>query len=400
MPAAPTVAFALLGDVTGSSRALRQIRLLADTGAAVRVVHFGPPGPTPALPAGVEVRALPLPSARGPRLFWQAHRAVARALRGLDADVVHASDLHVLPAAARAARQHGAALVYDAREWYAGLDASHRRPWVGRAWGAVEARYAPQCHLVLTVNDAIADRLAAERGIPRPTVVRNVAAWATAAPTGQLRDRLGIPPDRPLALYQGLFREGRGLRQLVDALRDVPEADLVLIGDGAEADALRALADRLDGRGHVLPFTPPDALVALTPDADVGVIVAEPLTESLRMGLPNKLFEYAAAGLPILAGSGIEPLRDVVERTGAGEAVDPNDRPALVAALRRMLTDAPARARYREGLARLRAEFTPEREAATFLRAYAPLLRPDRPRGPGPRRDDAGRDGDAPGAGP
>ena len=220
----------------------------------------------------------------------------------------------------------------------------------------------------------------AERRIARPTVVRNVPGRAVVEPTGALRARLGVGAGRPLVLYQGLFRPGRGLAELVDGMADVPEADLVLIGEGSEEAALRALAaDRLGPRAHFVPFTPPDALAALTADADVGAIAALPITESLRMGLPNKVFEYAAAGLPVLAGSGIEPLRDLVVQTGAGEAVDPTDRPALVAALRRMLLDPAARARYRDGLARLRAAYTPERETAAFLDAYAPLL--DRPHG-------------------
>ncbi len=389
-PASARLVFALLGDPTGSSRALRQLRALSEEVGSIRVVGFGTSRQPNALPDGVDLTMLPMPEARGPRLFWEAHRALARALATEPADVVHASDLHVLPAVAETARQRGARLVYDAREWYAGLDAAHRRPWVGWLWGAVEGRVAPRCDLVLTVNDAIADRLAAERGIVRPTVVRNVAGHARMEPTGALRARLNLPADRPLALYQGLFRPGRGLRPLVDAFADVPEADLVLIGEGSEEDALRALAARAPGRVHIVPFTPPDALAALTPDADLGVIVAEPLTESLRLGLPNKLFEYAAAGLPVLAGSGIEPLAAIVERTGAGETVDPSDRAALVAALRRMLLDEAARARYRDGLARLRAEFTPERETATFLDAYRPLLSV-RPNGARRGRDDGGR---------
>ncbi len=393
----PQLVFAFLGDVTGSSRALRQLRALSAQDVPTRVLGFGAPRQPEALPPGVDLRTLAMPSAGGPRLFWEAHRALARALAEEPATVYHASDLYVLPALAAAARRHRAQLAYDAREWYAGLDAAHRRPWVGWVWGAVEGRYAPRCDLVLTVNDAIADRLAAARRIPRPTVVHNVSEHATRTPTGALRARLGLPADRPLALYQGLLRPGRGLAPLVDAMADVPEADLVLIGEGSEEASLRALAAaRVPARVHFVPFTPPDDLAALTPDADLGVIVAEPLTESLRMGLPNKLFEYAAAGLPVLAGSGIEPLAEVVAQTGAGESVDPADRPALVAVLRRMLLDDAARARYRDGLARLRSRFTPDRETAAFLDAYAPLLSPDRPSGPGRTGDDGGRGRDAP----
>ena len=365
-----------LGDPTGSSRALRQIRQLEGTGASVRVVGVGEARRPAAL---ADLRMVPMPPGRGPAFFWAAHRAVAGALREESGRVVHASDLHILPAAAAAAARLGAPLVYDAREWYAGLDASAGRPWVGWIWAAVEARWAPRADLVLTVNDAIADRLAAARGIARPTVVRNVAEGGTRERTGALRRRLGLD-DRPLALYQGLLRPGRGLVPLVEAFADpaLGGTALVVIGEGAQEAELRARAT--PSRVHFVPFTPPDALRTFTPDADLGVMVARPLTESLRLALPNKLFEYAAADLPVLAGAGIEPLRDAVLASGAGEAVDPDDRPALVAALRRMLTDADARAGYRAGLARLRETFSPEREAATFLAAYAPLLgRPARP---------------------
>ena len=91
------------------------------------------------------------------------------------------------------------------------------------------------------------------------------------------------------------------------------------------------------------------------------------------MGLPNKLFEYAAAGVPTLAGAGIEPLAAMVARYDAGRAVDPDDRAALVSALRAMLAPE-ARARYREGARRLHAAHTWARESRVFLDAYTSLL--------------------------
>lgn len=375
--------FAFVGDVTGSSRALRQIRALAGAGFRVTVVGAMPAGAalraTEALPEGARHVVAPVASARGPVLFLAAHRAVARAsselVRRDPADVLHASDLYVLPALARHARATGAALVYDSREWYAGLDTSAGRPWVSRAWAAVEARYAPRADAVLTVNDAIADRLLAERRLAeRPVVLPNVSGLPRQPRTGALRARLGIGPDVPLVLYQGLFRPGRGLDTLVDAVGAVPEAVLVLVGEGSETHALRARVARvLPGRGHVLPFTPPDALAAWTPDADVGAVLIEPRTESLRLALPNKLFEYASADVPVLAGRGVEPLAEAVETSGAGRVADPSDPAAVAAALRAMLHDADARAAMREGLARLRARFDADDVAARFLAVYTRL---------------------------
>ncbi|MEL6614655.1 MAG: glycosyltransferase [Bacteroidota bacterium] len=374
MPSAarPDVTFGLLGDVTASSRALRQIRALTEAGARVHAIGVGTPRDPDALPSGVSLRSLDLGSARGPTLFWAAHRAVRDAAEASGGAVLHASDLHVLHAMASVASASGAKLAYDAREYYPGLDAAGR-PWVRWAWGSIERRVIARADVVFTVNDAIADALRLRYGIARPVVVRNVSDAPTAGwpRTGALRQRLGLDDDRSLVLYQGLWREGRGLLPLADAMRQTPEAALVLIGEGPLAPEL----ERREAAGelYLLPFTPPDALRALTPDADVGAIVARPLTESLRMGLPNKLFEYAAAGVPTLAGAGIEPLAGFVDRYRAGLAVDPDDASALVAALRQMLAPE-AREAFHEGARRLHAAHTWHAESEAFLGAYAPLL--------------------------
>jgi glycosyltransferase involved in cell wall biosynthesis len=157
-------------------------------------------------------------------------------------------------------------------------------------------------------------------------------------------------------------------------MEEVPNAAVVLIGDGPQGDELRRRATALDGRAFLLPFTPPDELATLTPDADLGAIPLLPLTESLRLSLPNKLFEYAAAGLPVLTGAGIEPMRALVERYDAGPVVDPADRAALAGAIRLALFDSVSRARFRDGAARLNSDFSWERERARFLEAYLPLL--------------------------
>ena len=348
-PARPrSVVFALVGDVTGSSRALRQLRELGAMGLDVAVVQTAPPRAPGALPERVGLEALDVPPGGGPRAFWRAHRAVRRAVRERPAGLYLASDLYTLPALAAAARRRRAALVYDARELYAALDSAHERPHVGRFWGAVEARFAPRADAVLTVGGAIADRLEARHGIDRPTVLYNapeVAAPGASTPDrGALRRELGLPDDgRVVVLYQGLFREGRGLPALVEAARRVEAVRLVLVGEGALRDALEASSAGLGDRLVVHPFVPPDRLGALTPGADLGACLIEPLTESLRLSLPNKLFEYLAAGVPVLA-SPLPEIRRVVDR-GVGVLADPASPDAVADALRRGL-DAERRARW------------------------------------------------------
>ncbi|MEM6785151.1 MAG: glycosyltransferase family 4 protein [Bacteroidota bacterium] len=371
-----TVAFAYVGDVTGSSRALRQLIALTEAGATVEVLAFET-SRTGVLPDGVVLRAVPRPTGGGPRFFWQAHRHFVSAARDLAADqsvdLWHASDLYTLPAMARAARRTGRPIVFDSRELYAHLDATEDAPLKRWLWRTVEARHIRRADLVLTVNGAIADRLAAAYGIARPMVQHNLPRLSTVPRTTALRDTLGIPAAVPILLYQGLLRVGRGLPQTLDALRDVPDVALVVIGEGPFEAEARRLAAPVRDRVHFVPFTPPDELPTLTASADVGLVLIEPRTESLRLSLPNKLFEYLAAGLPVVA-SDLPELGRVVRDYGVGLAVDVNDRPALVDALRRVAHDAALRRDALDSIPQVFDEFNAERENAAFVDAYAALM--------------------------
>lgn len=371
--AAPRVLFALVGDVRGSSRALRQLRALAGLGLRVEALSFGPAA-TDGEIGGVALTVLPPPEGRGPAFFWRAHRLFRREALRRPATVYHASDLYVLPALVAAKRRHGGRVVLDARELYPHVDATAGKPWATWAWAALERRFLPHADAVLTVNRSIADRMAETYGIAPPVVVHNVPERRGVPRTDALRERLGIPGDQRIVLYQGLVRAARGLERLVDAMRDVPDAALLVIGDGpAKAALQRQASEQLGGRAHFLPHTHPDDLLRLTASADLGVHVPEPVTESIRLALPNKLFEYLMAGLPVVVAD-IPEMRRVVEDFDVGLVVDPYDRDGLVAAIRRALDDTERRERWRANAPAVFETFDPEKDRAAFERVYRDLL--------------------------
>jgi glycosyltransferase involved in cell wall biosynthesis len=181
----------------------------------------------------------------------------------------------------------------------------------------------------------------------------------------------------PVILYLGGLMAGRGLEQLVDAMVHVEHGQLVLIGDGVLAAALR---ERAAGAGvaervHLLPPVPPGQVVDLAASADVGVSPIVPSCLNYRYSLPNKLFQYMAAGLPVVA-SDFPQVREVVDGAGCGLLADTRDPTRIAAAIGRILQDPEeAQAMGERGRRAIRERFNWSTSAAVLLETYAALGR-------------------------
>src|SRR5690606_2513152 len=111
-----------------------------------------------------------------------------------------------------------------------------------------------------------------------PVVLYNTPERRAVPDTGRLRRAAGLPEGQPVVLYQGGLRAGRGLPALLDALGAVPEAALVVIGDGPMEEELRRRAAPLGDRVRFLGFVPPGDLPGYTAGADLGALLLEPIT--------------------------------------------------------------------------------------------------------------------------
>lgn len=367
------ILFALTGDVRRNSRALRQLRALAAEGYRIEVLTLGSSREVLDLEPGIRARVLPHPGSAGPRFFADVHRQFAREARE-PASIYHASDLYALPAMHRAARRFGGRLVYDARELYPHVAATTGRPWIRLFWQFVEKHHIRHADAVFTVSDGIADRLATTYGIPRPRVLHNVPPRRPVTPSDRLRTMAKIPPEPVIVLHQGQMRKDRGCALLVEAMAGIERAVLVFLGDGPERAPLQELVQALgiQDRIRFLPAVPPDELLDLTASADIGVTLLEDTCLNHRFALPNKLFEYAMAGLPVLA-SDLPEIRRVVRSFDIGEVVDPSDTRQLVLVLQRMVDSPEARASWSKNTPDVLQAYSWEKESIGFIETFREL---------------------------
>lgn len=276
-----------------------------------------------------------LPALDGPRFYWAFQQALFEALSRWQAQggvaAVWANDLDTLWPAVRAARRWGWQIAYDSHEWFTEAEGLKGKPLRKAAWRLWEWRCFRHLDRMITVNEAIAEAYR-KQGL-MVEVVPNVPERVAEAADPMPREELGWPTDKKVMLMQGAFMDrDRGALDAVRALVHLPEVHLALIGAGPEHAAAMGVAEHwgVADRLHVHHRKPFDVLRRCTAAADIGLSLDRPTVDNFRFSLPNKLFDYLHAGLPVVC-SDLPVAGRFVKEEGLGQvAVFSEDETALV----------------------------------------------------------------------
>jgi glycosyltransferase involved in cell wall biosynthesis len=306
------------------------------------------------------------------RLARMARRppAAYRAAVALGADLYHFHDPELLPYGVGLAR-HGRRVVYDAHEdipvqilqkdW---LPSLARRP-VARAAALVEAATIARIDGVVAVNEEICERL--RRHQPKGVVVTNYPRLDEIVPARTWAER------ERAACYVGAITRVRGASELVDAMAHV-DGELYLAGVMSPPE-LRADLERSPGWDRVRYLGNLDRrLVAqLLARVKVGVVPLHPI-ENYVNAYPVKLFEYMAAGIPIVA-TDVPRWRAVLDAHGCGVSVTARSPRSLATAIAALLDDDDAaRAMGERGRRAALTRYSWETQASALVRFYEELL--------------------------
>lgn len=309
---------------------------------------------------------------------WFYDRLFAAAIAGTRPTIVVAHDLPMLPLAHRHAVAAGAKLVYDSHELWCEKGFPER--WK-RGWRAVESRHIRHCDAIITINHSIAALLRERYGLTEVDVITNATTPLAGRPR-DLRRACGIESNALVLLYQGGLTAGRQLEQVVTAMASVrhPRVHLVMLGSGALKSRLVRLASRGAARGrvHFLDPVPQAELLEWSASADGGIIPYGSDCLNNHLCTPNKLYEFIAAGTPILAND-LPELRASVAAHGFGLIREMRDSNSVATAIDEFFADPSALARWRSSLTQRQGEFAWPIEAAkyqTIMRRVAALERP------------------------
>lgn len=247
-----------------------------------------------AVPVGVAARSARTPVA-----------ALMRRAREVPADLYIAHYVAALPAAAVAARRHGALLGFDAEDFHSGEGTgAPGDAFRMRMIGIVERATLPSCTHVTAAAPLIGKAYAKRYGIAEPATVLNVFPLSMAPPPPKASRAEEGAPLRAYWFSQTIGPD-RGLQAFIQAMAQT-KARVTLDIRGSNrwghGDALLALAASL-GIGEsvkLLPMAPPGEMVRLAAEYDVGLSLETEVSENRRICLTNKIFTYLLAGVPVV----------------------------------------------------------------------------------------------------
>ena len=226
------------------------------------------------------------------------------------ADVLVANDLDTLLPNYLISKIKGLPLVYDSHEYYTEVPELQGNPTKKKIWLGLEQFIFPKLKKVFTVNASIA-QIYEEKYKVKLNVLRNVPrkSHLQLDSKATLRKQLNLPPDKKIIIMQGSgINVSRGGEEAVEAMQFVENILLYIIGAGDAISLLKQMVIDLKLQDTVIFIAklPYRELLNYTACADAGLTLDKDNNLNYRYSLPNKLFDYFACGLPVIASKLVE----------------------------------------------------------------------------------------------
>ncbi|MCO6483726.1 MAG: glycosyltransferase [Flavobacteriales bacterium] len=325
-------------DLATDNRVARTCAVLQDLGHEVLLVGRKLPGSLP-LERPYRTKRMRLLFNNGPLFYAEYNLRLFFLLLFSRCTLLVSNDLDTLLANFLAARLRGKQLVYDTHEFYTEVPELVERPRVRAVWLAIERRIFPKLKHVITVNQSIANAYR-ERYGNEVQVVRNIPAPRELPPAPE-RAALDLPEGKRILVMQGAgINVQRGAEEAVLAMRELPDCLLLIIGGGDAWPVLERLARErgLQDRVHLLGKMPYARMMDYTRNADLGLTLDKDTNLNYRFSLPNKLFDYLHAGIPVLA-TDLPEVAAIVRGRDCGVVLPAADPAAIAEAVRALFAD-------------------------------------------------------------
>lgn len=286
-------------------------------------------------------------------------------------NILLANDLDALLPNFWVSKIKGLELVFDSHEIFSELPSLHGRNFKKKIWKYLEKSLVPKMKYFYTVSDGYANWFEKEYG-NLPKIIKNVPAISSTKDDLDSVDLPKLNDEEKLILYQGVLNYSRGIDKMIEAMLYIENAQLWIIGNGPKMEEFQSLQSRLNLAEKVkfLGNIKPSLLKKITSKADVGLSLEEDLGISYRYALPNKIFDYMHASVPIL-GTYLPEIKQLIEKYEIGKIIDNHDPQHIGSKINQILSEG--KSSYLENLQRASKDFNWENEEQKLREIYSSL---------------------------
>ncbi len=266
----------------------------------------------------------------------------------------------------------GKKLIYDTHEYFTGVPELKHSHLKRKTWKFFENRIFPKLKTVYTVNNSVKDKYAEEYG-NTIAVVRNV-------PVTEKITAYNMPENwqnKTILMLQGAgINEGRGGIELLEAMKFLPEKYLlVFIGGGNQWEQIKKkrMDWGLEHKVEMINKLPPIKLKKYTGLATIAFSLDSFDDLNCLYNLPNKIFDYIHASVPVIA-TAIPEVKYIVEKYNCGICIESNAPQKLADAVLLMMADNELYLTFKQNCAKAAQELCWENEQLLLKAIYNPYL--------------------------
>ncbi|SEC83392.1 Glycosyltransferase involved in cell wall bisynthesis [Tenacibaculum sp. MAR_2009_124] len=274
-------------------------------------------------------------------------------------DILLSNDLDTLLPNFIVSKLKGKKLVYDSHELFPEIPELVKRPKTKKIWESLENLLLPRLKNCYTVSQSIADYYQ-EKYNTHFDVVRNVPKKVK---TNKITNLPFNIKGKKVILYQGAVNLGRGLKLMIETISNLDNCIFLIVGDGDIFQNLKEFVDQKNLNAQVifLGKLSPEELRKITPNAHLGLSIEEDLGLSYRYALPNKLFDYIQAKIPVIT-SNLPEMKNIVSQYSIGEVLENRTPESFAIKIKHALKKD-----YSKNLEKAKTELTWENEEQVLI---------------------------------
>lgn len=304
-----------------------------------------------------------LPINKGPLFYFLFNIAIFSKILTTRCDIVIANDLDTLPGCSLGSWIKHRKMLYDSHELFTEVPELIGRNFTKKTWALLEKVFITKADAVTSVCDSISKELS--RRYKKPcTTIRNVPSRTYRSISTKETDY-----DNKILLYQGATNKHRGIEELIGSLKNLDNSySLVIAGDGDLFNDLRKLSVKLDvqNRIHLLGRINPDELRKITEKAFIGFSIEKATCMSYTYALPNKLFDYINAEIPVIV-SNLPEMTHIVTKYDIGLICGKIDSDNLAKTIKQLSANKEKYAIYKENCREAADDLCWEKEKTRLL---------------------------------